>query len=259
MNIYQHFRKHEHPFVDQVLSWKEQVERTYTLYLSDFLDPREQQIVSSIIGNANEETKYIFFGGGDETERQRGIIAPYYEEITEKQFEITLLEGTFDSKFNRLEHRDILGAFMSLGIDRKKVGDIFVADDRFQIIVTAELSSYIMMNLTQIKNARIDLKERDFSNLIRKLDQWKTASQTVSSLRLDIMVKEIYRISRKDAVSYIKGNRVKVNHTDIDDPSVQVIADDLISVRGHGRSKIVEINGRTRKDKIRVTTARLKT
>src|SRR5690625_3040199 len=258
MSIYQHFRKHEHPFVDQVLSWKEQVERTYTSYLTDFLDPREQQIVSSIVGSSNEEIKFIFFGGGNETERRRGIIAPYYEEISDKQFEMTLLEGTFDNKFNRLKHRDILGAFMSLGIDRKKIGDIFVADDHFQIIITEELTSYMMMNLTQIKNARINLKERAFSDLIRKQDQWITSSQTVSSLRLDIMVKEIYQMSRKDAVTYIKGNRVKVNHTDIDDPSVQVVAEDLISVRGHGRSKVVEINGVTRKDKIRVTTARLK-
>lgn len=258
MSIYQHFRKHEHPFVDQVLSWKEQVERTYTSYLTDFLDPREQQIVSSIVGSSNEEIKFIFFGGGDETERRRGIIAPYYEEISDKQFEMTLLEGTFDNKFNRLKHRDILGAFMSLGIDRKKIGDIFVADDHFQIIITEELTSYMIMNLQQIKKARINLKERAFSHLIRKQDQWITTNQTVSSLRLDIMVKEIYRMSRKDAVTYIKGNRVKVNHTDIDDPSVQVVAEDLISVRGHGRSKVVEINGVTRKDKIRVTTARLK-
>lgn len=258
MSIYQHFRKHEHPFVDQVLSWKEQVERTYTSYLTDFLDPREQQIVSSIVGSSNEEIKFIFFGGGDETERRRGIIAPYYEEISDKQFEMTLLEGTFDNKFNRLKHRDILGAFMSLGIDRKKIGDIFVADDHFQIIITEEWTSYMIMNLQQIKKARINLKERAFSHLIRKQDQWITTNQTVSSLRLDIMVKEIYRMSRKDAVTYIKGNRVKVNHTDIDDPSVQVVAEDLISVRGHGRSKVVEINGVTRKDKIRVTTARLK-
>lgn len=258
MSIYQHFRKHEHPFVDQVLSWKEQVERTYTSYLTDFLDPREQQIVSSIVGSSNEEIKFIFFGGGDETERRRGIIAPYYEEISDKQFEMTLLEGTFDNKFNQLKHRDILGAFMSLGIDRKKIGDIFVADDHFQIIITEELTSYMIMNLQQIKKARINLKERAFSHLIRKQDQWITTNQTVSSLRLDIMVKEIYRMSRKDAVTYIKGNRVKVNHTDIDDPSVQVVAEDLISVRGHGRSKVVEINGVTRKDKIRVTTARLK-
>ena len=53
MSIYQHFRKHEHQFVDQVLSWKEQVERTYTSYITDFLDPRERKIIANLIGSSN--------------------------------------------------------------------------------------------------------------------------------------------------------------------------------------------------------------
>lgn len=60
MSIYQHFRKHEHPFVDQVLSWKEQVMRSYVPYQSDYLDPRDQQIVESIIGTTNEDVQFAF-------------------------------------------------------------------------------------------------------------------------------------------------------------------------------------------------------
>ncbi|MEI3606710.1 YlmH/Sll1252 family protein [Pseudogracilibacillus sp. SE30717A] len=257
MSIYQHFRKHEHPFVDQVLSWKEQVERTYSHYLTDFLDPREQQIVSSLIGSKNETMKYSFFGGGN-TERGRALIVPFYEEISEELFNIILLEGRFDPKFNKVKHRDILGAFMSLGIERRKLGDIFVADDYFQLIAAKELSTYIMMNLTQINNVGIRLKEKNLLKLMEKTDEWITSGQTVSSLRLDVIVKEIYRMSRKDAVQYIKGNKVKVNFTDVDDPSMQVIVNDLISVRGYGRSKIITIDGKTRKDKIKITTAKLK-
>src|SRR5690625_301451 len=160
MSIYQHFRKHEHPFVDQVLSWKEQVENTYTSYLTDFLDQRERQIVSSIIGTSNEDVTFSFFGGGEHAERQRGIVAPFYETIVKEDFAINLLEASFDKKFNRLKHRDILGAILSLGIDRKKIGDIVVDADKFQIIVTDELASYIMMNLTKIKHARVHLHEQ---------------------------------------------------------------------------------------------------
>lgn len=259
MSIYQHFRKHEHPFVDQVLSWQEQVERTYSSYLTDFLDPRERQIVASLIGSSNEEIKYLFFGGSDDSERQRAIIAPFYEEILDEHFEIHLLQGDFASKFNRIEHRDVLGAFMSLGIDRKKIGDIIVAENAFQMIVAAELSSYIKLNMTQINHAKVRLEEKSFNALLKKRDRWISSIHTVSSLRLDIVVKEIYRMSRNDATAYIKTNRVKVNFKDVDDPSLQVIAGDLISVRGHGRSKVEQINGKTRKGKIRMTAARLKT
>jgi len=258
LSIYQHFRKHEHPFVDQVLSWKEHVEKTYTNYLTDFLDPREQQIVRLIIGETNEEIKFEFFGGNKQSERQRAMIAPFYEDISEEMFEVTLLEGTFEEKFNQLAHRDILGALMSSGIERKKSGDIHVGQGKFQMIITQELATYLKMNITKINRASIQLIEKPFSALMEKEEQWQKSTQIVSSLRLDVIVKEIYRMSRKDAVQYIKGNKVKVNFTDIDDPSLQVIADDLISVRGYGRSKIVEINGKTRKNKMILTTARLK-
>jgi len=259
VTIYQHFRKHEHPFVDQVLSWKEQVERTFTTYVTDFLDPREQQIVSSLIGTTNEDIVFSFFGGADHVERRRAVIAPFYETIKEDDFDITMVEASFPEKFVTIEHRDILGAFLSLGIDRKKVGDIIVTENRFQIILTRELSSYVMMNLTKVKNANITLIENDFQNILIGEDEWVERQHTVSSLRLDIIIKEIYRMSRKDALHYIKGNRVKVNFTDMDDPAVQLMAGDLIYVRGHGRSKVVNIGGTTRKEKIRITTARLKT
>ena len=54
MYIYQHFRPEEREFIDQVLNWKEYVEQTYTPKLTDFLDPREQQILKMIIGEHGE-------------------------------------------------------------------------------------------------------------------------------------------------------------------------------------------------------------
>ena len=68
MGIYQHFRTEEHPFIDQVISWKNNVEKMYQHRLTDFLDPREQQIVQSIIGTTNDELQLKFHGGGKFTE-----------------------------------------------------------------------------------------------------------------------------------------------------------------------------------------------
>lgn len=258
MSIYQHYRKHEHPFVDQVLSWKDQVERSYTPYLTDFLDPREQQIISSIIGTTNEQIKFAFFGGSESTERKRAIIAPYYEEIKEEDFDIQLLEASFQEKFISIKHRDILGAFLGLGIDRKKIGDIIVVPNKFQLIIAKELSTYTILHLTKVNNASISLKEKPFSALLEKQESWVDSTHTVSSLRLDVLVKEIYQMSRKDALQLIQANRVKVNFTDVDDPAIQLMEGDLISVRGYGRSKLVRIDGKSRKNKTKVVTSRLK-
>lgn len=257
MSIYQHFRKHEHPFVDQVMSWVEQVERNYTAYVTDFLDPRQRQILGSLIGTANETIQFAFFGGYEKAERQRAIIAPFYEELEETDFDVVVLEANYPGKFMTLTHRDVLGAFMSLGIDRKKVGDIIVTDDRFQLLLANELTDYVKTNLTQIKKASIQLREKPFTGILPDQEEWSERSQTVSSLRLDILVKEMYRMSRKDASQLIQANRVKVNFTDVDDPALQLLEGDLISVRGYGRSKLVHIGNRTRKDKLHVTLARL--
>ncbi|PAV29926.1 RNA-binding protein [Virgibacillus profundi] len=258
MDIYQHFRKEEQPFIDQVLSWKEQVEQNFQYKLSDFLDPREQQIIEMLIGTANEELKLYANGGGDHAERSRMVIAPFYEEVTEETHQLTLLQATYQDKFITLEHPDVMGAFLSLGIKRKKLGDIFVGDGLIQIILADEIAPYVKTNLTSIKRATIRLEEKPLLAKIKSTENWVEVDKTISSLRLDTVLKEIYNISRKEAAEYISKLLVKVNYKVIDDGKFILQEKDLLSVRGKGRSKLVKINGRTKKENWKITTAILK-
>lgn len=50
MSIYQHFRPEEKDFIDQAMNWIDQVKHSYAPKLSDFLDPRQQEILTSLIG-----------------------------------------------------------------------------------------------------------------------------------------------------------------------------------------------------------------
>lgn len=258
MSIYQHYREYEHSFVDQVLSWKEQVERTFRNQLTDFLDPREQQIVKSVIGSTNEDVKYYFFGGSDTSERKRAIIAPFYEDIAEDMFDIVLFEATFPKQFVTIKHQDVMGTFLSLGLERKKLGDIIVANDKFQFITAREIKLYVKQNLTRVKNSRVSLVEKQFSNMLVSQDEWVQLTGTVTSLRLDNLVKEIYRIPRRRAVELIKRQHVKVNFEYIDNPAFELIEGDVLSVRGFGRSKLISVDGQTRKNRWRISTAILK-
>ena len=52
MSIYEHFRPDEEVFVDKVLEWKRTAEY-HQVKLTDFLDPRQQQIVSMVIGQGD--------------------------------------------------------------------------------------------------------------------------------------------------------------------------------------------------------------
>ncbi|WP_186577539.1 YlmH family RNA-binding protein [Aquibacillus kalidii] len=257
MDIYQHFRKEEHPFIDQILSWKDEVERYFQPKLTDFLNPREQTIFATIIGK-DSDMQLHFFGGNEETERKRAILAPFYETITVNDFETELLEATYPTKFISLEHRDVLGAFLSTGIKRKKMGDLLVADGTIQIIVSSELVSYIKMNLTDIKKASVTFEEQSFDKQLEKKEAWIAEHTTVSSLRLDAVLKEIYNISRQNAVSAIQKGLVKVNFQLVDNPSFKIEPGDLLSMRGKGRSKLSEIHGLSKKDKWKVTYEKLK-
>lgn len=258
MDIYQHFRKVEEPFIDQVVFWKEQVERNYIPKLTDFLDPREQQILQMVIGAQNEVIKLLASGGYRHAERKRMIIAPFYEEVEEEDFQLSLLEATYDKKFITLTHRDVMGAFLSLGIKREKLGDIFAEDGLIQMIVAKEISPYVMMNLTSVKNAKTTFHEKPFEQIRIPEPNWVESNQTVSSLRLDNVIKEIYRMSRKDAQMAVEKQLVKVNHKVVEDSKFQIEEGDLLSVRGKGRSKLIKIEGQTRKDKFRIRTAILK-
>lgn len=76
-SIYQHFRPEEREFIDQVLEWKREAAEMYAPKLTDFLDPREQEIVQSIVGG-HDDTAAFFFGGTDQSERKRAYICPGY-------------------------------------------------------------------------------------------------------------------------------------------------------------------------------------
>lgn len=258
MSIYQHFREEEHTFIDQVLSWKETVERMYVTKRSDFLDPREQLIVESILGTQHDAMQWEMFGGWQDAERKRVAIHPFYEPIENNSFHCTLLQASYNEKFMKLTHRDVLGAFLSLGIERSKLGDVYVADGIIQIIVAEEISPYILANFTSVKRANVTFASRDLHEWIGKPDEWTYVDKTVSSKRLDVVVKEMYHLSRKEAVQMIERKFVRVNFKVVEDPAFEVEEGDLFSVRGKGRGSLQSIHGRTRKDRLRITVGLLK-
>ncbi|MEK4494069.1 YlmH family RNA-binding protein [Ureibacillus sp. FSL W8-0352] len=252
-NILQHFRKDEQPFIERVIEWKKEVEDRYAPKLTVFLDPREQHIVQSIIGTHDEINVYSE-GAFQEAERKRLYIAPSYFEPTIKDFEIIILKLTFPSKFVELRHPDVLGALLSLGIDRKHFGDIRIDKEIIQFACTKEIALYVKTNLTKIGriNVRIDELE-NMEELILPQDEWIEKVLTVSSMRLDAILSNSFNISRQKSQNLIRGGKVKVNFALCEETSYELQEGDTISCRGFGRFKITRIEGRTKKDKIRLT------
>ncbi|RXI98087.1 RNA-binding protein [Anaerobacillus alkaliphilus] len=251
MSVYDHFRKEERPFVDQVMEWKEGVKGRFLHKLTDFLDPREQQILTSIIGQ-DPDVVFSLYGGNENAERKRAFLHPPYLDATIDDYQLSAYRVHYPHKFVNLSHRDLLGSMMGLGLKREKFGDILLEEELIQIIVASEIGSYVEANLQSIGRAQVRLEQVSLNTLMLQKEEWLEKVITASSLRLDVILSEIYQVSRSKIMPYIESKKVKINWKLVEQPSFQLQAGDHISVRGLGRSKLITVQGKTKKDKWRL-------
>lgn len=251
MSIYEHYRKEEYAFVDQVLDWKEMVAKEYRFKLTDFLDPRQQHILSSLIGKS-DEVLVSFSGGHSSPERKRAILYPDYYTPEESDYCISTYEISYPSKFVTIEHRHILGSLMSIGMKREKFGDIISTEGRYQIVLAEEVADYILVNLESIGKAKVKLEKINPESLIKVEKEIEEQFITVSSMRVDTVVSEAFRLPRSKVKAAITGEKVKVNWKVVDNPSATLLKGDVLSVRGFGRCEILEFEGETKKGKQRI-------
>ena len=98
--------------------------------------------------------KTEFSGGIEGAERQRVLLFPDYYSLEQTDFQICLFEIVYPKKFITLEHRQILGTLMSLGLRREKFGDILIQNDQIQFIAAEEIRTYLSVNLEKSEKLR---------------------------------------------------------------------------------------------------------
>lgn len=256
-HLIQHFRKDEQPFIEQVIGWQREVEDRYAPKLTDFLDPRQRFIVESIV-QQSEDLQIFTEGIFEEAERKRMLIAPSYYEPTQADFQIVVYSLNYPTKFVQLRHPDVLGALLSIGLDRSKFGDIRLSDNTVQFAIAAEIADFVRANLSGIGKVKVHVEEIDSATpYIQNEEQWGESSHTVSSMRLDVVLATIVNISRQKSQSLINAGKVKVNWTVREAVAFELQEGDIISARGYGRLKVILTEGRTKKDKIRLQVGRL--
>src|SRR5699024_1704941 len=118
-------------------------------------------------------------------------------------------------------------------------------------------ASYVQVNLTQVKQSTVKLQSKSYEERIESAENWLARQHTDSSLRLDALIQEIYKIPRSPTATLIKQQKERVNYNKVDNPSKLLQEGDLITVKGYGRSKFLYLGGTTRKDKRKITSARL--
>lgn len=256
-HLIQHFRKDEQSFIEQVIGWQREVEDRYSPKLTDFLDPRQRFIVEAIIqqsGDIHVFTEGVF----ESAERQRMLLAPSYFHAEKEDFQIVCCAINYPSKFVQLKHPDVLGALLSIGLDRSKFGDIRLADNTVQFTMATEIVDYVRANLTGIGKVKVHVEEiKSTIPLLQNGEQWIESTYTVASMRFDVVLATVANISRQKSQNLIGTGKAKVNWTVRESTSFELQEGDIISVRGFGRIKIMMTEGRTKKDKIRLQIGRL--
>ncbi|WP_342525890.1 RNA-binding protein [Chryseomicrobium sp. FSL W7-1435] len=255
-SIFQHFRKEEQPFIEAMISLTRDVEDRYAPKLTDFLDPRQRFILQTL--SQQRDLQGFEFGGFEQGERKRVLVAPSYYEPLQEDALIQLVKVTYPIKFVTLKHSDVLGALMSLGLDRSKFGDIRLQDGVVQIAMAAEILDYVKTNLTSIGKVKVQVEAIEETEvLLHEPEEYVEELHIVSSMRLDTVLASAWNISRQKAAAFIKGGKVKVNWSVVEDISFSLNESDMISLRTFGRFQVGLVEGRTKKEKIRLQLAKL--
>jgi RNA-binding protein YlmH len=81
-------------------------------------------------------------------------------------------------------------------------------------------------------------------------------TDTVASLRLDAILATAFGLSRGKAVELIEANRVSLDHQPCTQPSKTLKEGAVLSVRGIGRAKLLEVGGVSKKGRTFVRVGR---
>jgi RNA-binding protein YlmH len=252
MSIYEHYHKDEYEYIDQVLDWKSQVLEQYAYKLTDFLNPREQNILTDIIGKG-DEIGVSFWGGCETVERKRAIIYPSYYDVSKSDFMCVCFSINYPEKFLSIQHKHVLGSLMGLGVKREKFGDVIVSGKTVQFVIDKKISDYVKYNFTKVGKASVKLVEISEEELMLEEETWQEKSITVASLRMDAVLADTFNVSRQKINPLIKAGNAKVNWKVVEQPSYECVENDILSVRGFGRCKIINVSGKTKKDKWKLT------
>lgn len=220
---------------------------------SRFLTEQEQALAVCLMHRTGEEM--LLWGGYEDAERKVALFLPEYltkENLSFSLCELKLLRCEQDKYHSPLTHRDYLGALMALGVERETIGDILIDGYSADLIVTESAAALIADSLTSVGRCRVECREVSEDQIHIPVRQYETFSDTVASLRLDCVIAAGFRLSREEASRAIRGGRVQVNGRAVEKNDAEVKEGSKLSLRGAGKVILAEVNGLSKKGRVRV-------
>lgn len=221
----------------------------YTIFTdTDFLGMAEQNILLSM----RLPMPYTFYGGYEGAERRIACFGSlelcgyeYLPPIT-----CVCIRPAMQKFAEKLTHRDILGALMSLGIERKATGDILIEENVGYVFCLEEIAEYILRNLSSVRHTSVKCSIGSPPESLSQPPE--SVSRTVSSDRLDALIAEVYQLGRSAAKELVLSERVYLNGRLTTNAGISVPEDSIVSVRGHGRFRYEGMLRTTKKGRLSV-------
>lgn len=180
--------------------------------------------------------EYTLSGGFDEAERRIIVVGSGIADLTEYLACIRIQSLT-----NDLNHRSILGSLLGLGIKREVIGDIIVKEKKSDVVVVREMKEFILNNLKKIGRENVLVSEVSIKDIMKYEFNNEAKNVTVASLRVDAVISMAFGISREKSSILFSQEKVLINFLPCMNNSKAVKEGDLISVRGYGRIKVLEV------------------
>ena len=218
-----------------------------------FLDPAEAEAARRLA--RAEGVVCTLWGGYEDAERAIACFHPLDETVDASQFPLVCLHSRILTRYGTLTHRDLLGAFMALGLTRACIGDMIIRDADAYLFATEEMAPYIASALNSAGRVSLSFSILDEIPPMPK-PSGTTFQSVVSSLRLDAVLACAYRLSRTEAAECIRSGLVKVDHLPCERVDAPLHEGALLSLRGRGRTRLCSIGGTTRKQRIEITIFR---
>ncbi len=212
-----------------------------------FLDEAQGAFCQEYLSR-RKEIAFQFWGGHEDAERVMVGFFPDYLDPSAELFPITPFALTYREE-DKLTHRDFLGSFMALGVERSVIGDILVGKGECVTFLKEEIGEYFLQNIRKI--GRVGVKASlTWEGPLPGAREFSEMSGVVASERLDCLTAFACRTSREKAAGLIAAGLVSVNHRETLSVSQRLKEGDLLSIRRQGRFMIDQLGPLTSKGRL---------
>lgn len=231
-----------------ILDIAERCCRDCTVYSTRFLDERQSFLAEKLL-SGRVDCNVRFWGGYENAQRKVCCIAPEWLEITDELVPIYCITFKY-READVLTHRDFLGAFMSLKIQRETIGDIVVGSGITQAFAT-ETAAKLILEIDKIGRCGVQAIESETFDMLC-VQNFREITGTVSSLRIDAVASLAIRLSREKTAGLIRQGKVELNYSVVCSSSLNVSEGDIFVVRGFGKFRLKSVTGLSKRERLHI-------